>query len=130
MKFFTRKMIKHEDLNHVSRLFGGTVLSWVDEEAWVYACCQMQSNQVVTKYMSEIEFVSSANLGEVVEIGIELVNIGRTSLTLVCQVRNKITQKVILQVDRIVMVAVDESGAAVPHGITRQRNIDKVAVAG
>lgn len=130
MKFFTRKMIKHEDLNHASRLFGGTVLSWVDEEAWVYACCQMQSNQVVTKYMSEIEFVSSANLGEVVEIGIELVNIGRTSLTLVCQVRNKITQKVILQVDRIVMVAVDESGAAVPHGITRQRNIDKVAVAG
>ena len=125
MKFYTRKMVKHEDLNHASRLFGGTVLSWIDEEAWVYACCQLQTTSVVTKFMSEIEFVSSAKLGDVVEIGINLVQIGTTSITLECKVRNKITHDVIIHVDRVVMVSVDDAGKKAPHGIHQEQEFKK-----
>ena len=92
MKYYSRKMIKHEDLNHSSHLFGGRVLGWIDEEAWAFACCQMDTTQVVTKYMSEIEFISSAKLGELIEIGINLVHVGTTSVTLECRVRNKLTK--------------------------------------
>ncbi len=118
MKFFSRKMIKHEDLNHASRLFGGKVLSWIDEEAWVFACCQMSTTHVVTKYMSEIEFVSAAKLGDVVEIGIHLTKVGTSSITMKCMVRNKMTQEIVTQVDTLVMVSVDEDGNKVPHGMT------------
>ncbi|WP_461538848.1 acyl-CoA thioesterase [Spongorhabdus nitratireducens] len=116
MKFYSRKMVKHEDLNHASNLFGGTVLSWIDEEAWVYACCQMNSNHVVTRYMSDISFVSPARLGDVLEIGINLVHTGTTSVTLECLVRNKATKTVIIHVERIVMVHVDTDGNKKPHG--------------
>ncbi|MGI9277441.1 MAG: acyl-CoA thioesterase [Endozoicomonas sp.] len=122
MKFFSRKMVKPEDLNHASRLFGGRALSWIDEEAWVFACCQMNSTSVVTKFMSEVEFVSSAKLGDVVEIGIKLVHTGTTSVTLECLVRNKMTKEVITHVERIVMVCVDEKGNKVPHGIGIQKS--------
>ncbi|BFM15840.1 hotdog domain-containing protein [Maricurvus nonylphenolicus] len=125
MKFYSRKMIKHEDLNHASQLFGGTVLAWIDEEAWVFACCQMKTTHVVTKFMSEIEFISSAKLGEVIEIGINLVHIGTTSVALACQVRNKITKKIIVHVDKIIMVSVDKHGTKIPHGINQREPNNK-----
>ncbi len=92
MNFYTRKLVKPEDLNSNNTLFGGSLLRWVDEESAIYAIVQLGTNRCVTKYMSEINFVSSAKQGDVVEIGIKATAFGRTSLTLMCEVRNKITQ--------------------------------------
>jgi acyl-CoA hydrolase len=69
--------------------------------------------------MSEVNFVSSANLGDIVEIGCELVQFGNTSITIVCEVRNKDTKKTIIRIDKIVFVSVDENGKPIPHGITK-----------
>jgi acyl-CoA hydrolase len=68
--------------------------------------------------MSEINFINSAKQGDIVELGIKAISFGRTSLTLACEVRNKITQKSILTIDRIVFVSVDEQGVPFPHGRT------------
>jgi len=37
MKFYSRKWIKPEDLNPNGSLFGGRLLSWIDEEAAIFA---------------------------------------------------------------------------------------------
>ena len=118
MRFHTRKWIKPEDLNPNGTLFGGRLLEWIDEEAALYAIVQLENQKTVTKYMSEIDFVSSADQGDIVEIGIEAVKFGKASLTLKCEVRNKMTLKTIIKVDRIVMVSLDEDGNARPHGKT------------
>ncbi|WP_426415366.1 acyl-CoA thioesterase [Aestuariirhabdus sp. LZHN29] len=115
MKYFSRRVIKPGDLNPAHRLFGGTLLSWIDEEAAIFAGCQMKSQHLVTKYISEINFVSSAQNGDVVEFGLEVADAGTTSLTVKCVVRNKATQAEIIQVDRIVFVCIDESGRPAPH---------------
>ncbi len=60
MNFYTRKWVRPEDLNANGTLFGGSLLRWIDEEAAVYAIIQLGNGKVVTKYMSEIVFVSSA----------------------------------------------------------------------
>lgn len=120
MRFFTRKLIKHEDLNPNSTLFGGAVLKWVDEEAAIFVRCQFDGGRIVTKYMSEIDFVASAGLGDVIEIGLEAVSFGRTSITVRCEVRNKFTQESIIKIDRIVFVNVDENLKPVPHGKTEE----------
>jgi acyl-CoA thioesterase YciA len=60
MNFHTRRWIKPEDLNPNGTLFGGKLLSWIDEEAVIYAMIQLDNKRIVTKYMSEINFVSSA----------------------------------------------------------------------
>jgi acyl-CoA hydrolase len=84
MNFHTRKWIKPEDLNPNGSLFGGSLLRWIDEEAF-----------------------------------------GNTSLTMVCEVRNKITRKSILTIDKMVFVNVDEYGNPVPHGKTQIKFIEE-----
>ncbi|KGE15218.1 MULTISPECIES: acyl-CoA thioesterase [Sphingobacterium] len=115
MNFYTRKWIKPEDLNPNGSLFGGTLLRWIDEEAVIYAIVQLGNPHVVTKYISEINFVSSAKQGDIIEMGIEAVNFGRTSLTMRCVVRNKITRKIILSIDKLVFVNLDGEGNPTPH---------------
>lgn len=118
MNFHTRKWVKPEDLNPNGTLFGGTLLRWIDEEAVIYAIVQLGNPKVVTKFVSEINFVSSARQGDIIELGIKATHFGRTSITMTCEVRNKITRKSILTIDRLVFVNVDENGNPVPHGKT------------
>ena len=119
MRFHTRKWVKPEDLNPNGTLFGGRLLEWIDEEAALYAVVQLENPRTVTKFVSEINFVSSANKGDIIEIGMDVVNFGKSSLTLNCEVRNMMTREVIITVDRIVMVSLDEHGMPAPHGKTR-----------
>lgn len=116
MRFHTRKWVKPEDLNPNSTLFGGRLLAWIDEELALYSVIQLQNNKVVTKHMSEINFVSSARQGDIVEIGIDVVKFGTTSLTLTCQVRNMMTREVIITLETITMVSLDAEGKPTPHG--------------
>ncbi|HEU0226119.1 MAG TPA: hotdog domain-containing protein [Arachidicoccus soli] len=119
MNFYTRKLIKPEDLNSNNTLFGGSLLKWIDEEAAIYAIIQLGNNNCVTKFMSEIDFISSPKQGDIIELGIKAIKFGNTSLTLTCQVRDKISHKIILTIDKIVFVTVDEDGRPTPHGKTR-----------
>ena len=119
MRFHTRKWIKPEDLNPNGTLFGGKLLAWIDEEAALYSIIQLENQKTVTKYMSEIDFKSSAQQGDIVEIGIEVIKFGNASLTLKCEVRNKMTRKTIIIVDKIIMVSLDQDGNSKPHGKTK-----------
>ena len=125
MHFFTRKWIKPEDLNPNGSLFGGTLLKWIDEEAAIYTVCQLDTKAIVTKYISEINFQSSAKNGEIVEMGMEVVKMGRSSITLKCVVRNKISKRHIITVEELVFVKVDESGSPVPHGKTEAKKLEE-----
>ena len=116
MNYHTRKWIKPEDLNANHTLFGGKLLQWIDEEAALYAIIQLENPRTVTKYISEINFVNSAKQGDIIEIGIEVANFGRTSITLSCEVRNKMTHQTIITIDKIVFVSLDENGNPQPHG--------------
>lgn len=117
MNYRSRRLIKTEDLNSRGTLFGGRLMEFIDEEAAIYAICQLETENVVTKLISEINFVSPARLGDIVEIGMETLNIGKTSITLKCAVRNKKTGNVIVNIDKIVFVNVDENGKSTPHGM-------------
>jgi len=116
MKYASRKLIKPGDLNANNTLFGGALLRWIDEEAAVYAMSKLNDQRVVTKYMSEINFISSANQGDIVEIGLEVNAAGRTSITFSCHVRNLLNKVSILSIEKIVMVRVDDDGQPTPHG--------------
>ncbi|MDX1277223.1 acyl-CoA thioesterase [Oceanihabitans sediminis] len=119
MKFHTRKWIKPEDLNPNGTLFGGRLLEWIDEEAALYAVVQLENKHVVTKFMTEIDFVSSAREGDIIEIGIQATSFGRSSLTMYCEVRNMVTRETIITIEKIIMVNLDANGNAVPHHKTQ-----------
>ncbi len=115
--FRTRKLVKPEDLNGRNTLFGGRLMSWIDEECAIYCACQMQTHQIVTKFISEMNFMSPAYQGDMIEIGVDTVSVGRTSLTLSCVVRNKETKVDLIRVERLVFVAVDAEGVPTPHAL-------------
>ncbi len=119
MNFHTRKWVKPEDLNPNGTLFGGRLLEWIDEEAALYTIVQLENRSIVTKFISEINFISAPVQGDIIEMGIEPVNFGHTSLTLRCEVRNKLTRADILHIQRIVMVNLGPDGNPAPHGKTR-----------
>ena len=122
MKFYSRKLIKPQDLNANGTLFGGSLLAWIDEEAAIYVTCQLDDGNVVTKYMSEINFVSSARIGDVIEIGMETVRFGTSSITVRCEVRNKFNKDTIIEIDEIVFVHLDENGRPTPHNVSEPAN--------
>ncbi|MBX2971329.1 MAG: acyl-CoA thioesterase [Cyclobacteriaceae bacterium] len=119
MNFHTRKWVKPEDLNPNHSLFGGRLLQWIDEEAALYAIVQLENRHIVTKFISEINFISSPRQGDIIEIGIIATDFGRTSLTMCCEVRNKLTRQPILTIEKIVFVNLDEEGKPLPHGKTQ-----------
>ena len=119
MNFHTRKWVKPEDLKPNHTLFGGRLLQWIDEEAALYAIIQLENPHVVTKYISEINFISAPRQGDIIEIGIVATHFGNTSLTMRCEVRNKLTREQLLTIDKLVFVNVDKEGRPAPHGKTK-----------
>ena len=118
MRYHTRKVVKPGDLNPNGTLFGGRLLEWIDEEAGLYTVLQLETSRIVTKSMSEIDFVSAGNLGDIIEIGVEVVRFGTSSMVLKCEARNKMTKQTILTVDKITFVHLNEQGRPTPHGKT------------
>jgi acyl-CoA hydrolase len=118
MNFHTRKWVKPQDLNPNETLFGGRLLSWIDEEAVIYAIVQLDNQHVVTKFMSEINFISAPRQGDIIEMGIMATSFGTSSITMECVVRNKLTRETVLKIDKLVFVNLDKDGKPLPHGKT------------
>jgi len=118
MRFHTRKWVKPEDLNPNGTLFGGKLLAWIDEELALYSIIQLENTRIVTKHMSEINFRSSAKQGDIIEIGIDVVKFGYSSLTLKCEARNIMTRETIITIESITMVSLGSDGKPQPHGKT------------
>jgi acyl-CoA thioesterase YciA len=119
VRFLTRKLVQPSDLNVNGTLFGGRCLAWVDEEAAIYASLETRHKKVVTKSISAINFVAPAYRGDVVEIGVALKKVGKTSVTLEVQVRDLTTQRVIVNIDEMVFVCVDDEGHPTPHSLSK-----------
>ena len=116
MKFLTRKLVTHENLNPRGYLHGGELLKWIDEEGGIHAGIEMNTSLIVTKMMSEINFKFHVILGDVVEIGMQKLDIGKTSCTLSCTVRSLHADRTVLTIDKIVYVRVNKYGLPKGHG--------------
>lgn len=116
MRFHTRKWVKPEDLNPNGTLFGGKLLAWIDEELALYSIIQLENSKIVTKHISEINFRSSAKQGDIIEIGIDVVKFGNSSIVLKCVARNMMTQETIITIDTVTMVSLGTDGKPKAHG--------------
>jgi acyl-CoA hydrolase len=111
-------LVKPEDLNPAGSLFGGRLLEWLDEKGAIFCYCQIDfQGLIVTKLISEINFVSSAKNGDIIEFGFKTVSLGKSSIAISCIVKNKHTKTEILRIEKMVFVYVDpETKKAIPHG--------------
>lgn len=78
MKTFT--LVRPEHLNHHGYLFGGIMLKWVDENAWMAASREYPGCSLVTINMDACRFKHQVENGSILRFDIERVEQGRTSV--------------------------------------------------
>ncbi|HOG49255.1 MAG TPA: hotdog domain-containing protein [Lentisphaeria bacterium] len=79
MDFYT--LVRPEHLNHYGYLFGGCMLKWVDEYAYIAALREFPSCRLVTRAMDAASFTQSVNNGALLRFRVCRIHLGRTSAT-------------------------------------------------
>ena len=74
-------LVRPEHLNHHGSLFGGQLLKWVDEFAWMAASREFRGCKLVTIAMDRVEFRRSAPSGAILRFHVEPARLGNTSVT-------------------------------------------------
>ena len=115
MQYKSRRIVMYEHLNSAGILFGGKAMSWIDEEAIIFAADLLGSINIATLKISEIKFENPANLGDILLLGANLTKIGNSTINIECEIRNKTTNKLIVHVDEVIIVALDENKKPTPH---------------
>jgi acyl-CoA thioesterase YciA len=104
------------DTNAYGNIFGGVILSYIDQAGFVEAR-RHGVHRWVTAAMDHVDFVAPVHLGDVVTFYSRTVREGRSSVTV--QVRVEVERGVTGKNDlvtkaQLVMVAVDSDGNAMP----------------
>ena len=73
------KLVMPEHLNHYGFLFGGHLLKWVDEYAYIAAAIEYPGSNFVTIGMDEVEFRKSVRQGTILRFIVEQIRRGKTS---------------------------------------------------
>lgn len=110
-----RVVMMPRDTNPQGSIFGGVILSLIDQAAFVEALRQ-SPRRYVTVAMDKIEFKAPVRVGDVVSVWARTTRIGRTSLTIEVEViavrpgacESKVTSA------HVTLVAVDEHGRPTP----------------
>jgi acyl-CoA hydrolase len=79
MNTFTH--VRPEHLNHYGYLFGGQLLKWVDENAWLVATLDFPGCRLVTRGMGESDFKTPVANGSILRFNITPFRHGETSIT-------------------------------------------------
>ncbi|MCB1224886.1 MAG: acyl-CoA thioesterase [Verrucomicrobiales bacterium] len=81
-----RRLVLPEHLNHFGFLFGGQLLRWVDETAWIAATRDFPGCRLLTVALDEVVFRKSVQQGTVLRLETQRSKTGRTSVTYEVQV--------------------------------------------
>ena len=75
------KLVLPEHLNHYGALFGGYLLQWVDEYAWIAATRDYPGATFVTVAMDDVVFRKGVRQGAILRFLIEKAKEGRSSVS-------------------------------------------------
>jgi acyl-CoA hydrolase len=96
MELEQRRWIRPEHLNIENCLFGGHLLSWMDEESSMLAYqCILPGERLVTVGM-DATFTSPGKQGDLLRFLYKVVHIGTSSITILCEVYNDKTESMIV----------------------------------
>ncbi len=74
-------IVRPEHLNHHGYLFGGSMLRWVDEYAWLAATLDYPHCRLVTIAMDSSVFRHPAPCGSILRFHVAFVSQGKSSVT-------------------------------------------------
>lgn len=113
----TFTLVRTGHLNHQGNLFGGQLLKWVDEVAWLAASRDYCESVLVTRAMDNSEFTHAVSNGSILRFHIVRIHEGKTSLRysvdVFADMPGHITEKLIFT-NTVTFVSVDSKGKKKP----------------
>lgn len=113
-------VVTPQQLNGHGTLFGGEIFSRMDQAAGMAVRKQLKASLTATHgatRMASVEFLMPATTGDVVTIAVEVVEIGKKSLTMKVVAEKELPSgKKAIATGRFVFVSVKD-GVAVEHGL-------------
>ncbi len=106
-------IVRFEHLNQHDNLFGGQMLSWVDEFAWLTASRDFPGYKLVTRAMDKISFEKAVPNGSILRFHILPCNQGTSSITYMVNVfadsPGEDKESLVFE-NKVTFVSIDESG--------------------
>jgi acyl-CoA thioesterase YciA len=131
MRLLGTKVCKKHDLGVHNNLFGGTMLSWIDELAVAYVNEICFSPNMVTLKVEEVLFKSPVKENNLIKIYGEVVRIGNKSITISVEARKFNVyshDETVVTTTRLVFVRIDEDGNSLPIAQhVKDKHPDKLA---
>ena len=73
------RIVKYEDINGGSRLFGGRLMQWMDETAGI--CAMRHSGSLITTAaVDNLQFKKGACIGDIILLSAKVTYVGNTSM--------------------------------------------------
>ncbi len=82
-----RHIVSIKDLGAADQLYGGIMLSWLDEAGACYAMTAARVSNLVTRHIKAMDFLEPGRAGDVLAIYGRVVHMGTTSISIEMKVR-------------------------------------------
>jgi len=116
MEHISTHICKGQNIGVHGNLFGGIMLSWLDEAGAAYACQCCDTPRMVTVRMGETLFKKPVRAGHLIKIYGKVVRAGTTSITIDLEARRHSVYngtQVLACTSSLVFVRVDGDGEAI-----------------
>ena len=97
-------------LNHNGSLFGGYLLKWIDEFAYITAKLEYPGNRFVTVALDNVVFKHNILSGQILKFTVSLEKKGKTSVHYHVRVSGNLEPSKVLFETKITFVNISETG--------------------
>ena len=117
MELISTHICKGKNVGVHGNLFGGTMLSWLDEAGGAFASQRIDSPRIVTVKLSEVIFKKPVRPGHIIKIYGKVIRVGDTSVVVMLEARRHSpyngTQRTVCTTE-ITYVRIDGDGEPIP----------------
>jgi acyl-CoA thioesterase YciA len=117
MQLISQRLCMEKDLGIHGNLFGGIMLSWLDEAAATMAYEVCHSPTMVTLKIDEVIFTKPVKIGFHLKIYGEVMRLGKSSITLLVEARKHNVysgEETLVCSTNFTFVRIDDHGDAIP----------------
>jgi acyl-CoA thioesterase YciA len=119
MKYLTRKIVMTKDIGVHGNLFGGMLMSWIDEAAAGYVTEYCFTPNMVTVHVGEFTFKKPLKAGQHVRIYGMVTHLGTSSISLDIEARKYNVysgNETVVCTTTMTFVRIDDDGTPTPVG--------------
>ncbi|MCD4729281.1 MAG: hypothetical protein K8R74_01680 [Bacteroidales bacterium] len=117
MELISTKICKTSDIGVNDNLFGGSLLSWMDEVGGSYAATKCCTPNMITLKIDEVLFKKPVKVKEHIKIYGKVLGVGKSSIKILVEARRinfKDKEEILVCSTQMVFVHIDDNGNAIP----------------